>query len=258
MLSLSWPRFRGSFIQKRFLAGLQEEYTYVPCKEGGIPYASWEFNPTLTREQFDEQFKRDPVLSSARFECNPPFAVDALFKDLPTLFRCFDAYQDEMEEIQHLGDKPIRTLGSLKRDKKYYVHVDLSLTQANCALAIAHNEGERVVLDLLHVWTPPPNGEVDIEGVEDFIISLKDSGYNIELVTFDGFQSANSIQTLNKKNIIAERLSVDRSPAPYHTLKDLVAQNLMDGYYDEALIKEILALDLLPCLLYTSPSPRDS
>ena len=246
VLSLSWPRFRGSFIQKRFAAGLNERTTYVPCKEGGVPYATWDFNPQRKRSDYDDEFEKKPILSAARYECNPPYAVDALFKDIEALCKCFDSYIDEYEEIQRMGNKDIRTLGDLDKKRKYYIHVDLSLTQANCALAIVHNEGGMVKVDKIQVWEPPANGEVDIEGVQKYILALKDLGHHIEMVTYDGFQSANSLQVLTKAGMIAERKSVDRSPAAYHTLKDLVSQDLIDGYFDAELIRELLSLDLLP------------
>ena len=246
VLSLSWPRFRGSFIQRKFNAGLNEERTYVPCKPGGIPYSTWDFNPTVTREELDYEYKRNVVQAMARYECNPPFAADALFKNMEEVFNCFDAYMDEFEQIRHAESKPIRTLNDLEKSKRYYIHVDLSITQANCALAITHNEKGMVVLDKLQVWSPPPGGEIDIGGVEKYIVSLRDSGYNITQCTYDGFQSANSLQVLTRAGIIASRKSVDRSAEAYHTLKDVIQQGLLDGYYDLELIKELLALDVLP------------
>ena len=246
VLSLSWPRFRGSFIQRKFNSGLKETRTYVPCKPGGIPYSTWEFNPTVTREDLDYEYKRDVVLAMARYECNPPFAADALFKNLEEVFNCFDAYMDEFEEIKHADTKPIRSLSNMDKSKRYYIHVDLSITQANCALAITHNEKGKVVLDKLQVWSPPTGGEIDIGGVERYILALRDSGYNIVQCTYDGFQSANSLQVLTKAGVLAARKSVDRGAEAYHTLKDIVQQGLLDGYYDLELIKELLALDVLP------------
>ena len=246
ILSLSWPRFRGSFIQHRFNAGLNEDRTYVPYKEGGLPYATWDFNPTVRREQLDYEYEKNPILSAARFECKPPFAADALFKDMQEVFDCFDAYYDAFETIKHAEMKPIRNLGMLDKDKRYYIHVDLSLTQANCALAITHNENGQVVLDRIEVWSPPPGGEVDIGVVENYILSLRNGGYNIVQCTYDGFQSANSLQVLTKAGVLAARKSVDRNAEAYHTLKDVVQQRNLNGYFNLELIQELLALDVLP------------
>ena len=246
VLSLSWPRFRGSFIQKRFATGKKEEKTYVPCNEDGLPYATWEFNPMRKRSDFDSFYEEGKeILAEAQFACNPPYASEALFKDTDKIFDAFDAYEDEFEEILWLEQKPIRNLSGLSKDKKYYIHVDLSLSQANAALCIAHNENRKVIVDRLEVWQPSSNSEVDIGGIEKYILSLKEMGYSIMNCTYDGFQSANSLQVLTKAGIIANKKSVDRSPEAYHTFKDLVHQEKVDGYYDKDLIKELLSLEIL-------------
>ena len=48
IISLSWPRFKGSFIQKRFVAGKKELRTYVSCTYDGDPHAT---GGALHREQ---------------------------------------------------------------------------------------------------------------------------------------------------------------------------------------------------------------
>ena len=91
IVSLSWPRFKGSFIQRRFAAGKLEEKTYVACREDGDPYATWDFNPSKNKEDFADFYITDPVLAQARFECNPPYARDAFIKDPVPVLRAFDA-----------------------------------------------------------------------------------------------------------------------------------------------------------------------
>ena len=52
VVSLSWPRFRGSFIQRRFEAGKLEERTYVACNPDGSAFSTWDFNPSNKKEVF--------------------------------------------------------------------------------------------------------------------------------------------------------------------------------------------------------------
>ena len=107
VLSLSWPRFKGSFIQKRFAQGKNEVQTYVPCREDGKPYSTWDFNPTLTKEDFEAEFKKDYNLARARFECEPSYASNAFFTDMLPVLKAFDAYEDEVDEIQWAETRPI-------------------------------------------------------------------------------------------------------------------------------------------------------
>ena len=88
--------------------------------------------------------------------------------------------------------------------------------------------------------------EIDIGGIEEYILNIQRLGYRIGMVTYDSFQSANSLQVLEKNGILAQRKSVDRSAEAYHTLKDLISQSRVQGYYDKDAIIELLSIDLLP------------
>ena len=246
VLCLSWPRFKGSFIQKRFNQGILEPQTYVPRKPDDTPYATWDFNPARKKEDFESFYARDPLLARARYECDPGYAADAFFREISYVLNAFDAYEDDAGDIQWLGAKDIRSLDSMKKGLNYYVHVDLGLSEANAALAITHRgEGGNIIIDRIEVWQPSGGQEIDIEGIENFILNLHNSGYKIVHCTYDSFQSASSLQTLEKAGILAQRKSVDRSPESYHTLKDLIQQGKVDGYFDREVIIELLSLDIL-------------
>jgi len=245
VLCLSWPRFKGSFIQKRFVEGKLEMQTYVPCREDTKPYASWDFNPTISREDFDEFYERDAILARARYECDPPFSSDAFFVDTNVVLSAFDAFFDENEDIAWAKNRNINKIFKFDKKRTYYIHVDLGLSEANAALCIAHREQENVYIDRIEVWSPSPGEEIDIGGIEDYIIDLQRMGCKIAICTYDSFQSANSLQVLEKHGIVASRKSVDRSAESYHTLKDLMTQGNIIGYFDKELILELLSLDIL-------------
>ena len=99
VICLSWPRFRGSFIQRRFTNGKLEAKTFVSCREGGNPYATWDFNPSKKKDDFKDFYDTDPILAKARYECDPPYARDAYIKDSLPVLRAFDAEIDEVGQI---------------------------------------------------------------------------------------------------------------------------------------------------------------
>ena len=246
IISLSWPRFKGSFIQKRFLAGQTEKRTYVSCKPTGEPYATWDFNPSKKKEDFVDFYETDPVLARARFECDPPFARDAFIKETDSVLLAFDAVLDSVtEKVTHAGVKPIREVGMMDKKHKYYIHVDLGLRHSNAALGIAHREENKIVLDLIRAWIPEPEKDVHFKDIENFILDLRDEGYKILSVTYDNYQSVSSLQELQSKNIPAKYKSVTRTREAYDTFKDLIYQNKIDGYFDEEVIEEILGLDVI-------------
>jgi len=237
-ISLSWPRFKGSFIDKRFTAGKAEARTYVACKDNGDPYSTWEFNPSKKKEDFQDFYEVDPVLAKARFECDPPFARDAFIKNPLSVLRAFDAEFDEMDE-------PIRDASLLDKKHKYFIHVDLGLRHSNAALSIAHQEENIIVIDLIKAWTPEENQEVSFRDIEKFIVDLRDVGYRIASVTYDNYQSVSSLQELQRRGIPAKYKSVNRTREAYDTLKDLIYQERIDGYFDKDAIEEIIGLDVV-------------
>lgn len=251
VLCLSWPRFRGSFIQQRFKAGQTESRTYVPRTADDKPYATWEFNPARTRESFADFYKNDPVLAKARYECDPPFARDAFIKQVSFVLQAFDAKMDDLGVLSWAGNRNVNLGGVLSErdlDKKtrYYIHVDLGLKQANAALAIAHYTKDRIAyLDCLKVWTPRPGQDINLKDVEDFVLRLKAEGYMIMECTYDGYQSISAIQNLNRAGVDASYKSVTRGREAYDTFRDLLYQERVIGYYNDSLIEELLSLDVV-------------
>jgi len=247
VVSLSWPRFRGSFIQRRFEAGKLEDRTYVACNPDGSAFSTWDFNPSKKKEDFKDFYDTDPILARARFECDPPYARDAFIRDPIPVLRCFDADIDEKGDLLHAGMKDIRHESDLKEGFYYYVHVDLGLTHSNAALAIAHKDrnDESVVLDLIKTWEPQPDKDVDFRSIENFLLNLRDNGIKLASVTYDKYQSINSLQTLQNRGVPAKYKSVTRTKEAYDTLKDLIYQEKLDAYYYPEAIEEILGLDIV-------------
>ena len=246
IICLSWPRFRGSFIQRRFTNGKTENRTFVACKEGGSPYATWEFNPSKKAEDFADFYETDPVLAKARYECDPPFARDAYIKDPLPVLRAFDAEIDEVGQVLWGGLKQPRVEEDLQPGIKYHIHVDLGLRHANAAVCVAHQGLEHVVIDIIKVWQPEPDKDVDFGAIENFILSLRDKGFRVVNVTYDNYQSVSSLQTLAKYGISAKYKSIGRgSREAYDTFKDLLYQEKLDGYFDQQTVEEILGLDVV-------------
>ena len=246
IICLSWPRFKGSFIQRRFTNGKMEDRTFVSCREGGAPFATWDFNPSKKKEDFADFYATDPVLAKARYECDPPFARDAYIKDPMVVLRAFDAEIDEVGQINWSGLKTIRDESGLEAGIKYFIHVDLGLRHANAALCVAHQGIEHVVIDLLKVWEPEPDKDVDFGAIENFIISLRDKGFRVVNVTYDNYQSVSSLQTLERYGISAKYKSIGRSSREaYDTFKDLLYHEKLDGFFVKEIVEEVLGLDVV-------------
>lgn len=93
---------------------------------------------------------------------------------------------------------------------------------------------------------PPKGDEIKFYKIRDLLLKLRDAGLNIKWVTFDGFQSVDSVQVLRTKGFITGYISTDTSMVPYALLKA--------GFYDgrvrspkhDVALRECLQLKMLP------------
>ena len=147
-------------------------------------------------------------------------------------------------------------------DAFHSVHIDLAISGDACGVALGHYDGLteeggiKVYIDLMIRLVGSKENRIEISKVRDYIFSLTYLGFNIGLITYDGFQSADSIQILEKKGYTAELLSVDRTMGPYTDLKECINENRLDYYYlptnshnhrewtpSEAFVKECMKLE---------------
>jgi hypothetical protein len=156
-----------------------------------------------------------------------------------------------------------------KEDRIYTAHVDLAKGQVwkgndAIGLAIGHSEQMRVMVDdklkkyiaekigilsedideiegelrngivvdlAVQIVCRPEDGEVRASEVRKFIINLsKYRKFNFLKVTYDGYQSLESVQEFNKYGIDCEVLSVDKDPHAYATEKDMIMLGLYKIY----------------------------
>jgi hypothetical protein len=120
-----------------------------------------------------------------------------------------------------------------------HAHVDLSLSRDCTGLAIGHVHRSTIiagevkpviVVDLMLELRAPAGAQIDFQEVRNLIYAVRDRGFPIKFVTFDGYMSADSIQQFNKRRIEAEVLSVDPDLVSYDTFKECVHEGRLDYY----------------------------
>lgn len=89
--------------------------------------------------------------------------------------------------------------------------------------------------------TPAPR-EVQIRWYRKLIWELRSRGFYIAAVSFDNFQSTDSMQILQSWGIEARHASTDRSTVLYDNLKDVMYDGRLEGYYEPVLVGEIQRL----------------
>lgn len=88
----------------------------------------------------------------------------------------------------------------------------------------------RIYIDLMLQVIPPANGQIQFDDVEALLRRLRGMGYQIPIVTADGYESAQFLQRQLKEGAgIAEKLSVDISKDPYFAGRNAIYDVADDG-----------------------------
>ena len=89
-----------------------------------------------------------------------------------------------------------------------------------------------------------PGNEIPLFKVREFLLWLSSNiGYKFKKITFDGFQSADSIQLMKTSGFDAGLLSVDRTDIPYLNLRACILDQRLESYYNSIVIEELRDLE---------------
>lgn len=167
---------------------------------------------------------------------------------------------DSIEDIKDYLDD----IRLLKRDlgKPRFAHIDIGLKGDRLGLAVVHNSKSITIdrytvsgaidkvsesvyeVDLMIAIKALPGSEIPLFKVREFLLWLKSSiGYNFKKITFDGFQSADSIQLLKVSGFDTGLLSVDRTDIPYLNLRSCILDKRLESYYNSIVIEELRDLE---------------
>lgn len=162
---------------------------------------------------------------------------------------------------------------------RYALHADLAIKGDNAGVALSHVEKWEEYDDKLTdsegtVYTQTqvrptirndftiafeakadeddPNGsgdklarEIQIRWVRMLAYELIKRGFTIGQISYDSFQSFDSMQILERDGIPAEKLSTDKDPSIWRTLKDVASEMRLRMPFDQELFNELEALSKL-------------
>lgn len=181
-----------------------------------------------------------------------------------------DRIEDFVERDALLTVRSSREVPRHQSHSPRFIHCDLARNGDALGLAMVHptravtrmvrnEEGEldrRIELNIavdFAIQIKPRVSEVDWQKVREFVIWLKDRGFNILNVSYDSPASGGELQYFKKLAIPCQYLSVDRRPTtragkkpplmPYHVLKTLLNEGRIQWAPNEVLEDELLALE---------------
>lgn len=255
VLVISSPRTGEDFLERRLRVAESDSRVL------GSRRPTWEVRPgrMYCGETFRYEGMDVPVEYRREFEVNPQRALrdlaarpTAALHPYLTDWECLEAAKDE--RLRH----PFDTRGRLeewfrpKGGQARYVHIDLGLKHDACGIAMAYCEESRaeggrpeVVVELMHRIKAPKGGEVDLATPREIVLSLRERGFPIGQVSYDGWQSADSRQILGRHGVSTRTVSVDRTMEAYETLKGLLVERRLRTYAYPPFEEEMRRLELV-------------
>lgn len=263
LIMISSPRYEDDFIERKM-----KEAEFSPDKIFSRRRAVWEVLEEDKRaiskgEVFylSHPKTKEPIAIPIRYQDDFQMNPERAWRDLGAIASLvlepyFKQYDLVEARIDYELDSGVNEYGELKGNFKpivgqsYYIHIDLAISGDACGFAMAHKQltvdkKEEVVVDIIHRITGSKQKEIDIAEIKSLVLAIKQRGFRLAKVTYDRFQSAQSIQELKKRNIEAENLSVDKTLAPYDTLKEMIYSERIRYPFHEVFLKEVRRLELL-------------
>jgi hypothetical protein len=183
------------------------------------------------------EFKRDSIKAKRDLGAEPTRAIQAYYPDPFIASKRVNLDRDVPwdDETKSFKDWYIC------RNKQFprFIHIDLAAKKDALGIAMGYRSGYTnvdgeskplVYLDLMIRMQAPVKGEIQFSEARQIIYTLLDLGFPIAQVSYDGWQSIDSIQILQSRGINATMLSVDRTMIPHETLKSCLQDNRLDYY----------------------------
>lgn len=206
----------------------------------------------IGRASENKQLMHIPNVYRTQFELNPEKALKDLAGIPPKVGDAFISLDYKINEcserwLANTGDaSPVlpngqiatwfRAMDSLPRA----VHVDIGYASEGDALGIVMGhvrnvveiEGEMkpyIVIDFMMRMMAPPGDAIFLGNMRRVIYELRDKlNFKIRSVTFDGFQSQDTMQQLRRKRFKADYLSIDRQKMPYEDLREAIYEERIE------------------------------
>lgn len=156
--------------------------------------------------------------------------------------------------IQEFFD--ISKLDPSLKSKDWFIHLDLSLNDDKSGIGCCCITDRKDVLQddnsmlslpfISHVFSidieSPKGDKIPYAKITDFICWLRKSGFHIELITRDQYQSEYMSQLLEAQGFNTGKISLDRTPEGYKVLRSVLLEERIDMLHIELLERELTRL----------------
>ncbi|AKC02840.1 DarB-like antirestriction [Gordonia phage Gmala1] len=239
--SLGWDRFMKGNQRDSFFFDIVRKKQATSAQAYGAGK-----NIIEIPNAYFKDFDNDPIRALKDHAGIPPAVEDPFI----TLIDRVDEAQDKWAE--RFKDKYKYTVDSSCTMPQFHpdfeadsilkraVHVDIAFAPGGDAMGMAMGhipelveiDGElkpRIVFDFLLRMKPSGGDALQLADFRKILYHLRDDlKFKIGVVTFDGFNSMDSIQILRKKHFNVGEMSVDRTKAPYEELREAIYERRIE------------------------------
>jgi len=251
------PDLPDGIVENEVVVKWEEDHItkYKYPKMFALRRPTWEVNPIMDIDSpaIVRAAAEDMGDFLGRFACMPSNLTGGFFKNHKAIDESFVKINGVDEDgIFHESFQP------KDDDTLYYVHVDLAQKHDYCAVSLAHVEKwvsisvgadyaelhPLVVVDAVRWWKPSKEKSVDFADVRDYIISLRRRGFKLKMVTFDRWNSHDTMNILTKEHgIPTDILSVANKH--YDDFLSVMYDKRLIAPRIEILINELKELQLI-------------
>lgn len=139
-----------------------------------------------------------------------------------------------------------------------FAHVDLAISNDSAGVSIGHvpefvnvNRGEYVEIlpviqfDMILEVRPPRGGEIEFENIRRLIYLLRDKlRMPIKWVTFDSFQSKDSMQIMHQQGFMTGQQSMDKDTFAYDVTKQAFYDGRIRAPEHPKALRELISLEI--------------
>jgi hypothetical protein len=187
---------------------------------------------------YEKQFQNDPVKALRDLAGIPPEADDPFISQTDRIIDCQEGWKDAYGESPvgiefTLDDIVLPKLFKPYDDFKRVIHIDTAYSADGDALGFAmghvpykrtifDEERPVIVFDMLMRLKARSGTQIDFGQLREFIYGLTERGFDISMISMDGFNTADMIQQLKKKKYKVQYVSVDKTKGPYEDLREAI------------------------------------
>jgi hypothetical protein len=254
----------GTYGKERFRLFLGDVSRKPRILEEGAEVASDDAHLVIeVPEEFRSEFERD-ILSAIRdIAGSATFALHPFILNTEAVSKAFGIRQSVLTvvETDFVAPRPGIYVNRIDhKEEPRLAHVDLGLTSDSAGVAIGWVEGFTQVrrsdntfelmpvinFDAILEVRRPRGGEIEFENIRTLFYKLQEAGMPLKWISFDSYQSADSVQILRQKGLVTGVYSMDKTSLPYDITKSAFYDGRIKAPLHAKALSEVVRLERDP------------